>query len=88
MTGVNNILAFRNDLSAKDNTVDSLDKLYETYKTDVFRFVLLLIKDYPLAQDVTQEVFLKVLQNSANLKDAKKSSRGLCLLLKIQCITY
>lgn len=40
------------------------DELYERYKADVYRFLLKLCRyDHALADELTQEVFLKVYLN-------------------------
>lgn len=35
-------------------------KLYETYADDVYRYILFLLRDENLAEDLTQDTFLKV----------------------------
>lgn len=39
---------------------EALAELFELYKTDVYRLSLLILRDLQLAQDITQEVFIKV----------------------------
>lgn len=46
----------------------ALTALFELYKTDVYRFSLLILRDVQLAQDVTQEVFLKVNQYASQMR--------------------
>lgn len=48
---------------AKDNK-ESLEKLYLTYKTSVFRLALVMLNDWFLAEDVVQETFFKVQKNA------------------------
>lgn len=39
-----------------------MEKYYLKYKNDVFRFVLSIVKDKYLAEDITQECFLKLFE--------------------------
>lgn len=45
---------------------DAFEQLFETYREDVFRFAYLVVRDPGLAQDVTQETFIKVFRSIAN----------------------
>jgi RNA polymerase sigma factor, sigma-70 family len=38
----------------------SVETLFNTYKQDVFKYVMSMLQDYHAAEDVTQEVFLSV----------------------------
>ncbi len=38
----------------------SIETLFNTYKQDVFKYVMSMLQDYHAAEDVTQEVFLSV----------------------------
>lgn len=40
-----------------------ITQLFEMYKTDVFRFALSMTRDTFLAQDITQQVFLNLIQS-------------------------
>jgi len=57
---------------SRDKTDDMVDRLFVSYKNDVFRFALLLVGDYQLAEDVTQDVFIKALESLVNLRDRGK----------------
>jgi RNA polymerase sigma-70 factor (ECF subfamily) len=46
--------------------------LFEKYKTDVFRFALSFLRDTHSAQDITQEVFLSLIQNQAQIKNGAR----------------
>jgi RNA polymerase sigma-70 factor (ECF subfamily) len=50
--------------------------LYARRQADVFRFAFAMGRSKSLAQDVTQEVFLNVLENAARFDTAKGSARG------------
>lgn len=41
----------------------ALEQLFTTHKDDVFRFACLVVRDHGLAQDVTQETFIKVFRS-------------------------
>ena len=49
-----------------------MEKYYFKYKNDVFRFVLSIVKDKYLAEDITQECFLKLFENQKNIRDFSK----------------
>jgi RNA polymerase sigma-70 factor, ECF subfamily len=50
--------------------------LYTRRQGDVFRFAFAMARSRSVAQDVTQEVFLNVLENAARFDAAKGSARG------------
>ena len=50
--------------------------LYARRQADVFRFAFAMARSKSVAQDVTQEVFLNVLENAARFDAAKGSARG------------
>jgi len=50
--------------------------LYARRQADVFRFAFAMARSKSVAQDVTQEVFLNVLENAARFDSAKGSARG------------
>lgn len=47
---------------------EALIELFELYKTDVYRLALLILKDLQTAQDVTQEVFVKVKRHASEIR--------------------
>lgn len=49
-----------------------LENLCITYYDDIFKYSLSLCRDTNLAQDITQETFLKALKSLHQLKDASK----------------
>ena len=49
-----------------------MEKYYLWYKNDVFRFVLSIVKDVHLAEDITQECFLKLFENQKSIRDFSK----------------
>lgn len=50
----------------------NISQLFDTYKTDVFRFALSITRDVYLSEDITQDVFLKLIQNINQIEDAAK----------------
>jgi RNA polymerase sigma-70 factor (ECF subfamily) len=50
--------------------------LYARRQADVFRFAFAMARSKSVAQDVTQEVFLNVLENAARFDTAKGTARG------------
>ena len=51
-------------------------ELYRRRHHDVYRFAFAMVKSRSFAQDVTQEVFLNVLENAARFDSAKGSVRA------------
>ncbi len=49
-------------------------EIYNKYSSKVKRFILALVKDQWVADDILQETFLRVQQNLATLKDSAKLS--------------
>ena len=41
---------------------ENLKELYITYKKPIFLFVLGIVKDYDLSEDITEEVFIKIIK--------------------------
>lgn len=55
------------------NKEKRFEKIYSKYKDDVFRMSVIYLKDYQLAEDASQEVFIKVLKKLSSLKDESKA---------------
>ncbi|MEE9168258.1 MAG: sigma-70 family RNA polymerase sigma factor [bacterium] len=54
---------------------NSFEDVYVSYEKPVYNYVLRMVKDGSLAEDITQDVFVKVYQNLANFRgDAKLST--------------
>jgi RNA polymerase sigma factor (sigma-70 family) len=47
-------------------------QIYDAFKTDIFRFSLSIVRDIDIAQDVTQDVFLNLLQSISQISDRGK----------------
>jgi len=54
----------------------SFVELYRRRHNDVYRFAFAMVKSRSFAQDVTQEVFLNVLENAARFDSAKGTVRA------------
>lgn len=64
-----------------------MEKYYLKYKNDVFRFVLSIVKDVHLAEDITQESFLKLFENQKTIRDFSKIKSWLFTTAKNISIT-
>ena len=60
----------------RDGSEDALVSLYRRRRHDVFLFALAMGKSASLAEDVTQEVFLNVIENAARFDPAKGTVRA------------
>ena len=49
-----------------------MNNYYFKYKDDVFRYVLCIVKNTYLAEDITQECFLKLIKNYSNIREKSK----------------
>lgn len=49
------------------------EQIYAEYKDNVFAISIMYLKDYQLAEDASQETFVKVLGKLKNLKDQSKT---------------
>ncbi|MEK7482005.1 MAG: RNA polymerase sigma factor [Patescibacteria group bacterium] len=58
---------------AKEGDSRAFKKLYRLYFTPIFRYVYFRVKTKEIAEDLTQEVFLKVYRSLAVFKAAKAS---------------
>lgn len=58
---------------AKNGDANSFGHLYELYFTPVFRYVYCRVKNKQEAEDLAQNVFLKVYQNIENYQERNKS---------------
>ncbi|WP_406541531.1 sigma factor [Clostridium ljungdahlii] len=56
---------------------EKIEELMNSYGNDVLRMAYLYLKDKYLAEDVFQEVFIKVYKNFSKLKKAAAKKTGL-----------
>lgn len=64
------------------------DNLYSTYFQDVYRFIFRLSNDACLAEDITQETFIKAIKNINSFKGDCKISVWLCQIAKNTYFSY
>lgn len=62
--------------------MDDFDVVYQQYFRDVYRYVLSLCRDGPVAEEVTQETFFKALNKFDSFKGECKISVWLCQIAK------
>lgn len=62
MINVINLDTWLTRLREKDN--EALEHLYLELKRPIFIFILSIVKDYHIAEDILQETFIKVINNS------------------------
>ena len=60
----------------------ALEKLYERYKGKIFNFVVNMMKDQKQAEEITQDVFIKIIKNSARFSDQYKFSTWIFTIAK------
>lgn len=65
---------------------EAFDILYRKYKNKIKYFIFNIVKDYQKAEDLTQEVFIYVLQN--NFKENGRFKYYLYLIAKSRAISY
>lgn len=58
-----------------DGDISAFDFIVERYKVPLFNFIYRYIMDYETAEDLTQEVFLRVYKNIRNYKAEKSKFR-------------
>jgi RNA polymerase sigma-70 factor (ECF subfamily) len=62
--------------------VTDFEKIYNVYYQDVFRFVMALCHDKGLAEDITQETFLKAIKNIKSFRKQCEFKVWLCQIAK------
>ncbi len=58
-----------------DGDISAFDSIVERYKLPIFNFIYRYIMDYENAEDLTQEVFLRVYKNIKNYRPEKSQFR-------------
>jgi len=66
----------------------ALEILIKRHLTPVYNFILCYVKDAPAAEDVTQEVFVKVWKNLKRFKPEYKFKSWLYEISKNTCLDY
>ena len=62
------------------------DKLYNTYYMEVYSYVMTMIKNTHLAEEITQEVFFKALKAPTSYKGKSSEFTWLCAIAKNTCM--
>lgn len=65
-----------------------IEKIYDKYYMDVYRFVIALSKDPHVAEDVTQETFIKAMKGIEKFKGDCDIRVWLCQIAKNTFYTY
>ena len=55
-------------IDAVNGSEEALKCLYQNYSSVMFKFALSIVKDYDLAEDVMQDVFVNLIQYGQNSK--------------------
>lgn len=64
---------------------EALKVLYDNYRESVFLFALSIVKNYHLAEEVLQDVFVNIMQYSSNSK-VKNAKNWIFTITRNQCI--
>lgn len=62
------------------------DKLYNTYFMEVYSYVMTIMKNRHMAEEITQEVFYKAIKSDKSFKGASSEFTWLCAIAKNTCI--
>jgi RNA polymerase sigma-70 factor (ECF subfamily) len=71
-----------------DGHVDAFEELLARYRRPVFNFVLRSVRDASRAEEILQEVFLRVVQRSGDFRGQSKFSTWLYTIARNQCIDH
>lgn len=52
------------------------EKLYNTYYMKIYSYIMTIVKNRELAEEITQEVFLKLLKPKKALKESRENLHG------------
>lgn len=64
------------------------EKIYAEFKDDLYRFILSRVKDSQVANDILQEVFIKIHLNLSNLKSENKLTSWLYQITRNAVVDY
>ena len=62
------------------------DKLYNTYFMEVYPFVMTIMKNRQMAEEITQEVFYKAIKSEKGFQGASGEFTWLCAIAKNTCM--
>lgn len=69
-------------LKLKYGDLDGLREIYEQTSRGVFTFILPIIRDYHLAEDIMQETYVKVHDNSHNYQEGTNARNWILTIAK------
>lgn len=67
---------------------ESFQRLYEKYHQDIFQFLFYMVKDRELAEDLMQEVYIKVLKSYSNFEGRSSEKTWLFSIARHVAIDY
>ena len=62
------------------------EKMYKTYYMEVYSYVITIVKNSYLAEEITQEVFFKVIKSNAAHRGDASEFTWLCAIAKNACM--
>jgi len=62
------------------------EKLYNSYYMEVYSYVMTIVKNAHLAEEITQEVFFKALKTKAGYRSEASEFTWLCAIAKNTCM--
>jgi RNA polymerase sigma-70 factor (ECF subfamily) len=68
--------------------MSEFEKIYSEYFTDIYKYTLSLCHNETVAEDITQETFLKAIENIKNFKGDCKLKVWLCQIAKNTYFSY
>ena len=71
-----------------DLNESNLKELYITYKKSIFLFVLGIVKDYNLCEDITEEVFLRIIKYCKSYDKMQNPKTWIFTIAKNTAYTY
>ncbi|MEN8152382.1 MAG: RNA polymerase sigma factor [Acidobacteriota bacterium] len=74
--------------SVREGNVRNFEILIERYKTKIINFVFRMILDYDEAQNISQEVFLKIFKNIKNYKENDNFQSFIYTIAKNMTLNY
>ncbi|HLR75897.1 MAG TPA: RNA polymerase sigma factor SigX [Virgibacillus sp.] len=66
----------------------AFDKLYEQYHQDLFQFIFYMVGDKPLAEDLVQEVYIRVLNSYVNFRGESSEKTWMFSIARNVTIDY
>lgn len=67
---------------------ENIKKLYETYRQPIFLFILGITKNYDVSEDITEEVFIRIIKYSNTYNIFKNPKTWIFSIAKNTTLTY